>query len=743
KQLANERRSGLRDFRDSERQFGQSLRELDRLNALGKYLDEDLSRRKDVRQLFRQLDKTMEWVENNYYELPIEQQNAELVQVNAFWRDFAAHDPGSAFRSVHFLEASRNFTEMMFALSVLDLPPESPEHKLEFADTKLTLTAAGPLIAVHEEIRPARTMDRSPPILVSENFFRQSDRYRYVDNERLDKFVDDEFLVHTVYGAQVVVTNPTSTPHKLDLLVQIPEGAIPVLGSRETRSLHINLEPYRTQAVEYHFYFPAPGEFAHYPAHVAKNEEVLAHSRPVTLKVVRKLSRLDTESWDYLSQHGSDEQVFDWLRQHNLYRVDLAKIAFRMQDAAFFRRVIDLLAARHAYNHTLWSYAILHNVAPAIRQYLQHADAFVQQTGDSLHSPLLAIDPVERKTYQHMEYKPLVNARRHQLGRERRILNDRFFEQYMRLLKVLSYRRTLDDDDLMAVTYYLLLQDRVDEALAFFERVNPDALETRLQHDYFTAYTAFYTGDVDRARAIADQYTDYPVDRWRNLFASVDSQLDEIAGQADPAIVDEDDRTQQQTQLAATEGSFDFTVEAKQVALNYQKLESVRVNYYLMDLELLFSSNPFVQRYAGRFSYIRPNASDTVKLPAGKTTHRFDLPERFHNANVLVEIVAGGQKRTQPYFANSLAVQVVENYGQLQVRHEPTGKAAPKTYVKVYARMADGQVRFYRDGYTDLRGRFDYSSLSTNELDNVERFALLVLSDEHGAVVREADPPKR
>jgi hypothetical protein len=283
----------------------------------------------------------------------------------------------------------------------------------------------------------------------------------------------------------------------------------------------------------------------------------------------------------------------------------------------------------------------------------------------------------------------------------------------------------------------------VAEGLAFFEQVNADALDTRLQHDYFTAYTAFYTGDVDRARAIADQYAEYPVDRWQKLFAAVDAQVEELTGEADPQLVDPEDRTQQQTQLAASEGSFDFTVEAKQVVLNYQELESVRVNYYPMDIELLFSSNPFVQKYAGRFSYIRPNASDTVKLPADKTSHRFELPERFHNANVLVEIVAGGQKRTQAYYANSLALQVVENYGQLQVSHEATGRAVPKTYVKVYARMADGRVRFYRDGYTDLRGRFDYSSLSTNDLDHVERFALLVLSDEHGAIVREAGPPKR
>ncbi len=65
------------------------------------------------------------------------------------------------------------------------------------------------------------------------------------------------------------------------------------------------------------------------------------------------------------------------------------------------------------------------------------------------------------------------------------------------------------------------------------------------------------------------------------------------------------------------------------------------------------------------------------------------------------------------------------------------------TYVKVYARMRGGEVRFYRDGYTGLRGRFDFVSLSTDELDSVEKFAILVLNEEHGAVIREAGVPKR
>jgi len=75
--------------------------------------------------------------------------------------------------------------------------------------------------------------------------------------------------------------------------------------------------------------------------------------------------------------------------------------------------------------------------------------------------------------------------------------------------------------------------------------------------------------------------------------------------------------------------------------------------------------------------------------------------------------------------------------------HKRTKKPLPRAYVKAYARQQDGSVRFFKDGYTDLRGRFDYSSLSTNDLDHVDRFALLVMSEENGAVVEEAAPPKR
>jgi hypothetical protein len=193
-----------------------------------------------------------------------------------------------------------------------------------------------------------------------------------------------------------------------------------------------------------------------------------------------------------------------------------------------------------------------------------------------------------------------------------------------------------------------------------------------------------------------------------------------------------------QVRLAATEASFAFAVEARKVALTYQNLTQCRVNYYLMDLELLFSRNPFVGEYAGQFAAIKPNATEVVKLdPAGKS-HTFPLPEKFHASNVLIEILAGGMTRTWTYFANRLAVQVIENYAQAKGTHAESGKPLAKVYVKVY-----GRIRFYKDGYTDLRGRFEYGSLSTNDMDFIARFSILILSEEHSAVVREAAPPKR
>ena len=272
--------------------------------------------------------------------------------------------------------------------------------------------------------------------------------------------------------------------------------------------------------------------------------------------------------------------------------------------------------------------------------------------------------------------------------------------------------------------------------------MNPAELETRLQYDYFSSYLAFSKGEPKMAKTIAAKYADHPIERWRLAFASVVSQAEEIEAEA-TKVVDPTDRNQIQTARAAKAPTFEFSVESKKVRINAQNLAEVRVNYYLMDIEVLFSRSPFVQHDSKQFSLVAPNMTQVVPLSDKKPVTEFPLPDALATKNVLVEITGGGQTRSQASYSGALRAQLVENEGQLRVTRDSDGTALPKVYVKVYARMSDGQVAFYKDGYTDLRGRFDYTSLSTDELDRVDRFSLLIMSDDHGALVREASPPKQ
>jgi hypothetical protein len=697
--------------------------------------------REASRRFFQKLDKTQEWAENNYYHLPIRQHVASRVMVNAFWRDYATHDTKAPFLSKAFPETATNFTEMMLALAVLDLPFKAAEHDEKVAGLSYTLKPKSPLLLFHREICESPRETLPGGVLVAQQFFRADDRERIENGERFDKLVTEEFLPGVVYGAQVVLTNPTGSRQKLQVLLQIPVGAMPVKNGFYTRGVYIVLEPYSTQTQEYFFYFPTIGDYQHYPVTLARNDKVVGSATPFTFHVVEKLSKIDMTSWAWISQNGTEDEVIAFLSTANLYRLSMDEIAWRMRDVAYFKKVIALLKARHLYANTLWSYGILHNDLPAIREYLK-CQPFANQCGLWLVSPLLTLDPVERFDYQHLEYAPLVNPRAHTVGAKRTILNDSFRVQYQRFMKVLSYKPRIESTDALAVAYYMALQDRVAEALDWFSRVDQKAVTEELQYDYMEAYLAFYKGDLATARKVAKKHSVEGVDRWRDRFTQVLSQLDEIDGGV-AAKADQEKRDEAQAALAASEPVLELLVEAGRIRLDTRNLKTCTLNFYPMDIELLFSRSPFLQEGAAQFSFIRPMLSRVVEIPANTKDVQVEMPAEFATKNVMVEAVAAGVRKTQAYYANTLKVQMVENYGQVLVTQTKTGKAVPGAYVKVYAKMKDNSVKFFKDGYTDLRGRFDYVSLNTNELEDAQRLAVLVMSDSFGAVVREAPPPKR
>ena len=136
-------------------------------------------------------------------------------------------------------------------------------------------------------------------------------------------------------------------------------------------------------------------------------------------------------------------------------------------------------------------------------------------------------------------------------------------------------------------------------------------------------------------------------------------------------------------------------------------------------------------------------AREQRALDRSKNQLTYELPRDFLQKNMLVEVRAGGLVRSRQYFANALDVRFLESYGQVAVTDPASSKPLAKAYVKVFARMPDGAVRFHKDGYTDLRGRFDYVSLSDDPNRGAKRYAVMVLDEDRGAVIRALNPPAR
>jgi len=706
----------------------------------------DVRERRQAAALFRSADKTEEWAETSYWRTRVEDATEALIPPTRFLRDLALH-PGGPFLSPHVGECAASFAAALTGLAFLDLPFVAAKHAIAVDDTRLTLTAASHALAARTRLTAIAAPEVRGPILVGQSYVRADDPWTWDGAEQREKYVTGELLIGVVYQCRIAVTNPTSAAQRLDVLLQIPRGAVPVESGFLTRTRHLYLGPYGTEALAYSFYFPAPGRFAHFPAHVICGGELAAFAEPVTLDVAREPTAVDADSWAHVSQHGTTDEVLAFLERENLGRIDLERVAWRMRDADAFSRVTALLAARHAYTDRLWAYGLLHADSRRAAEWLRHQESLLELAGPVLEGGLAPIDPVVRGDYQHLEYAPLINARAHQLGTRRRILNDALAAQYRAFLDVVAHRARAEDADLLAAAHYAFCLDRVDEALKLLDRVRPERVTTRLQLEYLSAFAACCRGDLDAARRLTAPWIDHPVDRVRVRIAALVAMLDEAEGRgarfassttaADPAS-----RDRAMADLAARQPTLDLVADKGQLVIQHRNLPACQLRFYRMDLELLFSRQPFVQGDVERFSWIDPGQILELSLGEGGRTP-VPIPEAMRGENLVVDAVAAGLRRSIAHYAHDLAVELAHHYGQVQVRCASTQAPLPAAYIKVYARQHGGAVAFYKDGYTDLRGRFDYATLSTDDLDRVERFALLIVSGDAGATVIEAPPPAR
>lgn len=709
----------------------------DRAVALMAYSLEELQKEAQDMRLYRALPKTKEWAEQNYYKVRVKDDVPGRIPVNGFWLDVAS---GAAVPE-RLLEAHRNLTEVVAALAFCGLPweAEAPDERTEGA--RLTLTVKTPALLVTEQILPAEASADDRPLLLSQQFFRPDDLYRFDGNERIEKFVTGEFIRRIVYGARVTLTNPTASRRRLNVLLQIPMGAVPLRNGAETDDVDVVLEPYTTRTVEYFFTFPFAGEFAQFPAHAAAAEAIIGRAEPRAFRVVDAPTEVDKTSWAWVSQYASPEDTLAFLRDNNIRRLDLNEIAWRMRDRGFFEQATDLLTARGIFHDTLFSYALRHRDLERAKIYLARSP-LRDRVGRVLESPLLTVNPVETQVYEHLEYDPLVNARAHPVGEKRKILNTALNEQYRAFLRNGLYRATLNAHERLALCYYLLLQDRLAEGIAELAKVRDDELHEKVQADYLRAWLALRTLDLDRALALVQPHQNHPVPRWNTRFQALAQAVAEARGAAAAAVV-EPTRQQDLDRLAADTPSIEIKVENGKLWVTAHQLPRVTLNLYPMDIELMFSRKPFLAEGGTDFAVIKPAFTQELEIKANGEPEEIRLPRGYAERNLMVEVTGKGQRAGAAWFASRLRVRKMESYGQVEVRSARDNQPLPKTYVKVFARGANGRETFWKDGYTDPRGRFDYVSLNDRKPEEAAEFAILILHPELGAEIRTAKPPPR
>lgn len=313
------------------------------------------------------------------------------------------------------------------------------------------------------------------------------------------------------------------------------------------------------------------------------------------------------------------------------------------------------------------------------------------------------------------------------------ILNKEFKETYRQFLLAMLFNPQLlvSEKNQLAFVYYLLLQDRVQEAGKLFHRiqkVHERGIQSdrpgfpQLQYDYIACFLDVYTGypNLAVAREISAKYKDYKVMSWNKLFGAVIELLNSH---------DNETYTEEPTK----EHDIHIADRGDHLAISLPEQTVLEINFHAVNLEMLFSQSPFLQ--AKTFATVKPFKTVSVRSEKGGVEK---VPRPSEHGDVYVqpvELAATRQAQKLDSFLWSnpnVKAKVVEDEGLVFVY--VSGSATPAAYCKVYVRDANSQeTRFLRDGYTDIQGKFRYIN-AAGDADGVESFALLVLTEAGGTV---------
>ncbi|CAK4624667.1 hypothetical protein AeNC1_003175 [Aphanomyces euteiches] len=740
--------------------------------------DSDTERKAKRRKVFKAPGKTKMTQERRYHDGKDEPQRLlgglvpavtalttkqwGLSAMNTFWLEYARYimeqNWDAPFLSAHFPVAASSFAEIMLALAVLTLPFQSSQWEIDATDTSLSIRTTSAIIVYFEDIRPGENQDLDDSIaMVGSNLIVTQTIFNPQESNLSQGLLKPvkEFVRQTRYGCQVTVSNlsPQATP-SLSLLVQIPEGAIPISqGGFYTQNTTFVLNGNETETIVFYFYFPHEGVFTHFAAHVAIEGHTVRWSEessmsPHKIAVVAASKSIDITSWKDVSTRGDIDTVIQFLSSHRkLETIDWDLISWRLKDKSLYDALVALLRSRFIYSDVVNKYAFFHNDHKTIAEVIQNRlDPYEVGPGNECPN-YFQLDMYNNygacmmACIEHVEFTPFIVRRTHRMKGTEIIPNKDLRNYYRVFCHTLCLLPSLEDQHYLVLAYFQIMLNRIDTALDLFGRIKNKA-PFEMQYDYMNGFLDFYREDpaFPIAREVALKYKQYPEKRWKEFFSGIQTQLNELDSVSGVDSATSSAASGQDVSLVMTmgQGSFDLKQRGRRVG-------RCVVKYYPVDVEVMFSREPFSNQNAtlpSSVALVKPRATEDIQLSNELTT--VSIPENLKSTQMLVVVSPVGYPElevVQPHFCDSMTVNFSLDEGLVQVFAR--GRPLNKVYVKAFVQTKEKKTAtFYKDGYTDICGRFNYMGINdTKLLLSVTKVALLILHPDHGAVIRQVSPP--
>lgn len=440
----------------------------------------------------------------------------------AFWAPSSSNNKNSnnlkGFLSKNILLNSLNISDLLFTLAVLDLPFRTLPHKFaREGEMGLKIGAASNLILFTKTIKESSvTLDNN--LMIAQSVYLNNFNKGAVENKNVT-----EFVPHKIYCHKTNVINLSPQKVNFDMLIQIPEGAVPVRNSDYTRTINQNLENNICEFLTY-FYFPKEGEFVQYPPTTSKEGVIISKGNPLRFSVKQKQQLASSESLDDVLESGSKEDILRFFSKQKLIKKnELQKIYWILTaEKSFYLQITTLLRSKGIFDEAIWLMGFLHCDALSVAEYIENRKDLKVLVGNSWDSRLLKVDESnDFDVFNHLDYHPLLNARVHRVGQANKlsILNREFRNTYQAFIVSLVGKRVIQGKDYLRLCYYLILQDRIDEAVRVFKKINCFEISKfsslEIQYDYVNAYLDFSMGYPDFAvsRALCKKYKEFPLEQ--------------------------------------------------------------------------------------------------------------------------------------------------------------------------------------------------------------------------------------